>query len=289
MAKLILQKAASPIGFRLDFAYGTTSDLIQSGEPGKSIDYLEQAYVTAVIPLGKGITVNAGKMSTHMGAEVIESNANMNYSRSFLFAYAVPYYHVGICASYPALENLTLTGYLYNGWNISQEINGSKTLGAELNWSPSGNLTFILNWIGGAEEPDSVSTNRRDVYEAIVNYSPTSSLTFSLNGDYGSERLSSLSLALWKGAALICRYSFNDVSALAVRAEVYSDPLGFTTGTSQDLKEITVTYEHKLLSALLMRLEYRSDWSTASVFNGSKGTSPMQDQNTLLLSSVYTF
>jgi len=288
-AKFTIQKPASPLGFKLDFSYGTTSDVIHGGETNKSLNFLEQAYITVLIPVGKGITVNAGKMATHMGAEVIESNSNPNYSRSFLFAYAVPYYHVGICASYPALDNITLTGYVYNGWNISQDNNGSKTLGAELNWSPVSNLSLILNWIGGAEEPDSVSTNRRDVYEAIINYSATSSLTFALNADYGTERLSDGSLALWKGVALIGRYSFTDVSAIALRAEVYSDPHGFTTGTSQDLKEITVTCEQKLFSALLMRLEYRSDWSTVSIFNGEKGAGQPKDQNTLSLSSVFTF
>ena len=36
-----------------------------------------------------------GKFVTSAGAEVIESKDNWNYSRSLLFAYAIPYWHFG--------------------------------------------------------------------------------------------------------------------------------------------------------------------------------------------------
>ena len=32
------------------------------------------------------------------GAEVIETHSNWNYSRSLLFAWAIPYYHMGLRA-----------------------------------------------------------------------------------------------------------------------------------------------------------------------------------------------
>jgi len=42
--------------------------------------------------VGSGLAIPAG-------AEVIESNANWNYSRSLLFSWAIPYYHMGFRAT----------------------------------------------------------------------------------------------------------------------------------------------------------------------------------------------
>ena len=38
---------------------------------------------------------DAGKFVTPIGAEVIESQDNWNYTRSILFGYAIPFYHLG--------------------------------------------------------------------------------------------------------------------------------------------------------------------------------------------------
>lgn len=289
LAKLTIQKQASPIGFKLDFAYGPTADIVQSAEPNKSLNFLQQALITVILPIGKGLTVNAGKMVTHMGAEVIESISNPNYSRSLLFAYAVPYYHVGICAAYPILDNLSITGYVYNGWNIMQDNNKYKTLGATLSWTPVSNLTIIENWIGGVEQPDSISTNARHVFDTIVNLTVSDKVSLFFNTDYGFEKQPNGDQAVWKGVAVIGKYSFCETSALALRGEVYSDPYGFTTGTIQDLKEITLTYEQKFLSNLLVRLEYRRDWSNVKVFDDGSNAGTRTDQNTLLISSVVSF
>src|SRR5712691_6076891 len=45
-------------------------------------------------------TVIAGKYVTAAGAEVIKSPSNVNYSRSILFGYAIPFTHTGVRATY---------------------------------------------------------------------------------------------------------------------------------------------------------------------------------------------
>jgi hypothetical protein len=289
LAKLSIQKPASPIGFKLDFAYGPTADIVQSTEPNKTLNLLQQALVAVTIPIGNGLTVNAGKMVTHMGAEVIESISNPNYSRSLLFAYAVPYYHVGISASYPVADNFSLTGYIYNGWNFMLDNNKSKTLGATISWTPVKNLTIIENWIGGAEQPDSISTNARHVFDTIINLTVSDQFYLSFNADYGFEKQPNGDNAIWKGAAIIGKYSFDETSSLALRGEAYSDPFGFTTGTIQNLNEITLTYEHKFLESLLLRVEFRRDWSNVKIFDDGNKPGTKTDQNTLLISSIVSF
>ena len=60
-----------------------------------------------------------GKFVTPFGNEVIESKDNWNYSRSLLFSLAIPYYHQGLRATYSPNDQVTLAGYLVNGWNNS--------------------------------------------------------------------------------------------------------------------------------------------------------------------------
>ena len=122
LAELVIQKTASPVGFRMDLDFGPTNDIVQGVAPYGTTPYntlsiLQQAYLTAVLPVGSGLTVDVGKFVTHMGYEVIESKDNWNYSRSFMFAYAIPYYHTGVRASYTFSSTFSAAVHFVNGWN----------------------------------------------------------------------------------------------------------------------------------------------------------------------------
>jgi len=292
LAKLSFSKAAEPVGFKIDLAYGKTADLVHSAATVTGADEtyknIEQAYITGIVPIGKGLTVNFGKMVTHMGAEVIESSSNLNYSRSLLFQYAIPYYHTGVCFSYPVADNFTATGYVYNGWNNVEDNNKQKTVGASLSWSPSGSLNIIGNVISGNEEAPGIKSSPKDVYEAIINLTASSSLSFALDANYGAERDAADILKIWKGVALYGKYAFGDADAIVARAETYNDYSGYTTGAIQDLKELTLTYEHKIGASFVLRGEYRRDWSTESVFT-SKSGSAVNSQNTITVGTVFIF
>ncbi len=49
--------------------------------------------------------IDAGKFVTPIGAEVIESQDNWNYTRSTLFGYAIPFYHTGLRATVPSARS----------------------------------------------------------------------------------------------------------------------------------------------------------------------------------------
>ena len=287
LAEISFQKAGAPIGFRIDADFGSTNDLVQ-GSAQSTLNNLQQAYISVVAPVGSGLTIEAGKFVTHMGLEVIESKDNWNYSRSFLFAWAIPYFHVGLRATYPLLENLSVSGYLYNGWNNIVDNNDAKTFGATLNFIPVDGVSVIVNWIGGSEQPDSLAAGKRNVVDIILALQIDERLSIAANADYGSEFLPA-GFVSWKGVALYGRLKIDDRSGLAVRAEVFSDPDGYETGIAHDLREITVTYEYRLVSNLLLRGEYRHDWSTAASFDERTGINVLTHQNTFALGSVISF
>ena len=129
MAELILDKAGdatsaeSRLGYHVAVGYGQAAKVVNGSDNPAFIGYypsnfyVKEAYVDYLAPIGKGLTVTVGKFVTPFGAEVIESNANWNYSRGILFYYAIPYFHFGASAKYAFNSKVALTGYLVNGWN----------------------------------------------------------------------------------------------------------------------------------------------------------------------------
>jgi hypothetical protein len=282
-AEVSVTRLATPVGFRIDLDLGPTNDLVQSGATG-SIANIGQAYLTYVVPAGSGLTVDVGKFVTHMGYEVIKAKDNPNYSRSLLFAFSIPYYHLGARASYPVSAALTVSAFLYNSYN-GLTVNTGKTFGFQGILAVTPALSITGNWIGGPALPDSVSKKFRNVANLIVALQATEKLSLAVDAVYGQENLPE-GIALWRGAAAYLKYSFNDVSSLALRGELYSDPAGFTTGRSQDLGEATLTYEYRPASSLILRGEYRYDASTASVFDGDAGAAIRRNQATLVLGAI---
>lgn len=285
-AEVSMTKAASPVGFRVDLDFGPTNDLVQSNATG-SVANVGQAYVTYVAPLGRGITIDAGKFVTHMGMEVIKAKDDYNYSRSLLFALSIPYYHLGARASYAVSDALTLNGYLLNCYN-GAPTDGNKTFGLEGTLAATRTLTMIVNWIGGPAFPDSVSKKFRNVCELIAALQASDRLLVAVDGVYGEDNLPS-GTVLWKGIAAYARYALGDPSTVTVRGEVYQDPQGFTSGTPQELKEVTLTYEFKGLANLVIRAEYRYDWSDAVVYDGIAGAITRRNQSTLAAGAIVTF
>ena len=295
LAELVVQKKGGPVGFRFDLDFGSTNDLVQPGN-GSTGSVLQQAYLTAVVPLGEGLTIDAGKFVTHMGYEVIESKDNANYSRSFLFAYAIPYYHTGIRLTYPVASNFTAALHVVNGWNSGIDNNDSKSFGLMLNYVPVSSTAAILNVMTGHENLTPAEYGARNVYDFIVTRQLSEALALGLNADYGEAQTSG-GLAIWKGAALYGRYVISQKYAAALRAEIFDDPQGYATGLvtpNLDVKEVTGTYEVKFAEALVLRTEVRYDFSNAPAFDKKAGAAgpgigTESSQTTILIGAVATF
>ncbi len=301
LAELSVEEQAKPVGFHIDLGFGTANDVVQgllNPQTGavspmtSTMDLLEQAYLSALIPIGSGLTIDIGKFSTLMGYEVIETPGNWNYSRSLLFSWAVPYYHTGIRLTYPVENNFTATLCLVNGWNNVVENNRSKTVALGLNYSPSSATTITLNGISGFEQPEGVPYGKTDVGELIVTQKVGEKLALSSDAVYGRERVGGV-LNIWKGVALYAKYDLSEESDIALRGEVYYDPQGYTTGVTfpkATFKEITATYEYRPWSHLILMLEARDDFANGKTFLSAGSPIPARtSQPTLLLGAIATF
>ncbi len=310
VAKLAFEKTASdasPVGFRTDLMYGDDAELIHStglGAAGTDSFDLEQAYVTYHAPIGNGLDLKAGKFVTLLGAEVIESPSNWNFSRSYLFGFAIPFTHTGALATYSLGEWGSTTWGLVNGWDLVDETNSFKTILGNLTLTPIQGVTLATNLITGAE----LGTNNRDdrtVLDLVATWQPTDKLTLMANYDNGhqsnvvhrtSTGAKGSDSANWSGVALYAKYDLTDTWALAGRWEMFNDADGARTGlTAFDgvgvdgvrLSEYTLTSQWKLHEHLLARLEYRHDISTEKVFLENSGFANSQD--TVAAEVVYHF
>ena len=297
MAKLSLSHSADPIGFQVDFGFGHAFDMINGiDNNGLRTKNIEQAFVSWK-PKGKdsGFQMDFGKFVTSAGAEVIESNANWNYSRSLLFSWAIPYYHMGLRLT-ETKGHFTGGFQLVNGWNEVEDVNSGKTLGFVGNITTK-KVSWMNNYYTGPENPGT-NTGWRNLYDTTVLFTPADKFNAYVNFDYGQNKSGSGKLettAKWYGVAFAGKLQMNDHNAITPRYEWFKDRDGFEVGSSglvcktgkecDSLQEFTLTYEYKWTKGLLARLEYRHDWSAIPqpvLFQrGSTGSSDHQDTLTV--------
>ncbi len=291
--------ASARLGYNVTLGFGDAMKIVNASDPDY-LQFLKEAYLSYMAPIGKGLQFDFGKFVTPAGAEVIETNANVNYSRGLLFNYAIPFYHFGGRAKYAFSDKVALTGYLVNGWNdivhdsnpLNNSINGvpqsatgtifpvitnnysnsGMTGGLSLALTPSKKLSFTETWLGGPGATPVDGNNWRNLSDTVITYSPTGKLTLTANGDYGRSQRPLLSglngrPADWSGIAGYAKYQFKPVYAFAMRYEFYNDHTGITTGTGQHVNEFTGTLERKFAQHLISRFEYRYDDSNRNFFS----------------------
>lgn len=273
------------IGFRFDLQYGQVAQIFNADpQDTNALVHAQQVYLRYLAPMGKGVTVDVGKFVTPIGYEPTEAHLNQNYSRSFWYALG-PYYHVGVRASYPVTETLTVAGMLVNGWNQTGDVNAGKSLGASATYTPHAKVTLVQNILVGPEQPNTTTDVRRYL-DTNLTIMPTSRLSTGVNYVLASDRLAGRPVS-WNGAAVYSRLRTSSRTALAVRGEIFRDPHGMASGTSQTLREVTVTGEATSTTGLILRLEYRRDWSTVPVF--VRAGVPRRDQQTMTLAVILPF
>ena len=295
LAQIVFTKDApvGGVGYRLKLSAGETAKWIHETGLGKSDEPfdLTEVYISYIAPIGKGLKFQFGKFVTMHGAEVIEAVDNMNYSRGLLFNYAIPFTHTGLMIGYPFSDKVSASFYVVNGWDNFDDEGSSKTLCLSVSVTPVEQFSVVANLMNGREVStagascsDSICSNRF-LSDTIITVKPLKNLTFVVNPDYATQSNAApdSSDAKWYGVAGYVKYDFSDLFSASVRGEYFNDSDGVRTGTAQKAKEITVTPEFRIAKNLVVRPEYRHDWSDKEVFDsGSK-----KNQDTLALGVMY--
>ncbi len=241
-------------------------------------------------------TVIAGKFVTLAGAEVIKSPADVNYSRSILFGYAIPFTHTGVRASYKLNDMLSLTAGVNQGWDQFKDTNNDKTVELGAAFAPSKAVTVLGVFYTGKENVaayPSISGEKgtRNLLDLVATFSATEQLTFVINYDYGTQEsaVAGVDKAKWHGVAGYANYQINDLWRTSLRGEYFNDRDGYRTGVAQKWTEGTLTLAYLPTKALEVRAEVRRDHSDKLAFLKSDGSTPTDKQWSLGLELLFKF
>lgn len=324
--QFLKEAAKGSVGYKVKLIAGDfAKEMNQFGigittESSSSAFDVMEAFIEYVAPVGNGVKLRAGRMGTFHGAEVLEARDNPTYSRSFLFVYAEPLTHTGLSALYNFSDTLNAGFHVVNGWDDTTDNNRGKTVGLNVNYAPVEMVSAALNLMYGPEQADQ-SGHNRFLATTVVTLKPVKPATLILAADYGTERKVSFTKTVWEddgegtltasvmdyrknatwwGAALTVKYDLSDALSFAARGEYFDDQDGARTawtGTDSDhpksagqkLKEVTLAAEWRPASGLVVKPEYRHDWSDKKFFSTSDKTLDKKSQDTVSVAMAYTW
>ena len=321
-AVVVFENAPDPehgkrYGLRLDLQFGQATATLQgnaANEPRPEVyRNIFQAYGTYVIPVGSGLTADFGKWASSLGIESNYTQSQLNYSRSYWFNF-LPFYHTGVRMNYQLNKAVGLNYWITNGTQQTEPFNGFRDQCFGLNLQPTKNLSWNINYYVGQEHPDIVflpgSTNpslpsdqglpfapipgapegKLHVFDSYATWNVSPKLTLALEADYVLQRLYENSPPSHaSGGAGYARYQLSPRVAVASRFEYLSDRGGLFSGKTQALKETTFTIEQKIAEGLIMRQEWRRDFSNQPYFLTDTLGILKREQDTATMGIVWWF
>ena len=284
------------ISFYADLDFGDFADQNQS-HSGDGINHnIGQAYLTYTF--SDQLSLSAGKMYTHVGYEVAKAMENWNYSRSFAFSLAGPFWHEGIALKYSHQSGFSSGLFIYDNWDSSTENNSEKTYGAQLGYV-NDKFHFLFNLINGPE--GSAVSRDRTVYEFNTQYALTDSVSVALNGVVGKDE-KALTPATgstnvdkeWNAWVLYVNWQATSKWSFTPRFEIFSDKtsgaasnqfifsdMGATKANDVQSYTLTATYQTNDYSQF--RFEFRNDKADEKIWTDGDGKAE-DSLNTLSLS-----
>jgi hypothetical protein len=275
------------VGFVTDLNFGQVANTLSTATHYSNTSHVgpqwfdpTQYYLTYTAPIGSGISLQAGRFVTMMGAETINTynNLGFNESKSIIFGFGIPFTHTGIRGSYTFNDYVSASVGLNNGWDDTAAFNngGPNYEGELILNNKDKSLSFVTNPMWGPNLPGKSDSNLGAIDE-VATWKPSfvPNLTLQTEYLYASETGPVVNghSATWQGLAQYLVYDFTPSLESATRAEFFDDEDGARTGTAQTLWEITQTLSYKIpeVTGLLARLEYRHDNSSQNYFTNNNG------------------
>ncbi|MFM7487731.1 MAG: outer membrane beta-barrel protein [Cytophagales bacterium] len=273
---------------------------------------IKQAYIN--YKATSKLTFTMGQFGTHIGYEMIDAPLNFHYSINNTFNAGIPFYHLGLKATYAFSDKVSLMGGVVNGTDNVNDNNRGKSFIGQLTLNPAKGLTVYLNTIQGNEANARTSgqdtTSYFGVLDLVATYQVSERLQAAIwvmqgtasgefqGGTYFNETKH------WSGANLYVSYKFSDLFSLGTRLEYFDNTSGaralLTNGKGTDVKTYTLTGNFYLADGRLnLKPEFRFDdfmkmtgpagEDEPQQFMDSNGNFTKSTQATLGMAVVYKF
>ena len=285
MANVVFAKTSGKVGFVADLAVGPRAE-VANGYSGSTLSAIKQLFVT--YSPSDAVTFTLGNFGTHVGYEVIDAPANINYSTSYMFSNG-PFYHTGLKADFALSENFGAMIGIFNDTDTKIDEVPGKHFGAQLSYSNE-SIGIYLNYIAGKdvvdEENNALETGHQ--IDLTATFQLTDEFGLGVNATSKTNILEESENTNWYGAALYANYAFSDAFTLGLRGEYIGDGDGLILGAVDgSVFDFTVSGNIHLGPFTLIP-EFRIDAAGKDVFvdaNGAEtGTS-----SALMLAAIYAF
>jgi hypothetical protein len=309
--------AGRRFGLRLDLMYGQATETVQGGTQNELRPQVYrpvfQAYGSYLAPVGRGLNIDFGKFAGSLGYEGNYTKDQFTYSRAYFFNF-LPFYHMGFRSSYALNGRVSLTHWLVNGAQQTEDFNGFKSNAFLMNLKPTTRVSWNINYYFGREgreyvpvyNPElpavpsqpglplqvvrPVPNGRFHVLDSYASWEVNNKLTLVAEADYVINRTESTAPpSRVIGGAAYAAWRFDPSWMLATRFEYMDDRHGFFSGTSQALKENTLTLTYQPAPGFQIRGEWRRDYSNQQFFFSDQPGRLISQQNTATLGLLWWF
>ncbi len=222
---------------------------------------IDNVIFSVTVPGASGLTFWLGRFDAPLGFERDDEPLNFQPTTSFNFEFARPVKFTGVLASYTPIPQLSVSGYVVNGWDVAVDNNKGKTFGGRLTVLPHEYATVSLNAVYGPEKADN-TTDKRLLLSADFTAQPVRALILGGEFNYGTEDASAVDGgdADWIGGVVTGFLRLAPKFGVTLRYDVLDDRDGGRTGEPRTLQSFT----------LAPVLFYRS--AVAGIFSTVPGT-----------------
>lgn len=265
-----------------------------------TLRHIQRANLSYLAPVGNGLTVTAGLFNSLIGYESLYAKDNFTYTRSWI-ADNTPYMMFGVNAKYPVNDQVTVTGFLINGYYHLSHPNDQPSYGTQVAYKPTKELTIMETLYFGPDQTDTALQFWRLYLNNIVEYK-LKDVILVASYDIGTEEIAGRPgnpRTFVMGGNVEGRWHIAGPWSVSLRPEFYWDRNGRWTGNEQFVKAFTTSAEYAYpfgWTNTRLRLEHRWDESTGvggGFFKDGDLTPGVprlaQDQHLLLIGLLWTF
>ena len=283
MANVVFSKEGK-FGFVADLAAGPRAE-VANGYTGTTLALIKQLYISYGV--SDAVTLTLGNFGTHVGYEVIDAPANINYSTSYMFSNG-PFYHTGLKANIALSEKFgAMVGVFDDTDSKIDEVSG-KHIGAQFSYSDD-KLAAYLNYIGGKQD----DTNpKNEIFghqvDLTATYAVSDAFGLGLNTTYKTVKGDETPEANWFGAALYANYALSEKFTLGFRGEYIGDKDGLISGVADNSITSLTLSGNIHLGPITLIPEFRVDKAAKESFLDADDEST-KTTSALIFAAVYQF
>lgn len=199
----------------------------------------------AGVRLCKKVWLDAGFFRTHVGTEGLLPRENITSSVSVNTIYE-PYFESGVRLNYNPNDKLAVSFLILNGYNIYEDNNESKSVGALITYALGSKGSIGYSNYTGDDSPEEETISHTRIHQSLFFNYQVKKLKIQIGGDYcvqmNSDTTHRETASMISGVVSL-KYQCCLRAAVYGRGELFNDPQGFMSTLITDNKNRQTGYK----------------------------------------------